>query len=361
MNGTAAEERNGHEHPERPMSFREKVALFIEQPHSSPAAAAFQAFVVLLIIASSSTVIIKTMPAFQDGNPVFTMLEIVVTLVFTLELTLRFMVSESACSFFMNGLNIVDIIAVLPSFVEVLLPGSGDSASAIMSLRVLRLMWLIRILRLAKVARHSRMLSACVMVLSQVMFSSVLVILTLLTFLMVVSASLMYLIESDHCEDLGVPCEGFASIPASFWFSISTLTTVGYGDVIPLSTGGKLMASFLSVLGVLVIALAGALLSFDFEDHSQEQQSMGTHRQTSSIPGSSESDELQDLARDFRNAWENLATALGTAAMRARTDVQASKTLRPTSMPMLRLLEERGRSLCMETQGYANFLTGSPD
>lgn len=343
------------------MNFREKVALFIEQPHSSPAAAAFQAFVVLLIIASSSTVIIKTMPEFHDGNPIFTMLEIVVTLVFTLELTLRFMVAESACAFFTNWLNIVDIIAVLPSYMEVLLPGSGGSASAIISLRVLRLMWLIRILRLAKVARHSRMLSACVMVLSQVMLSSVVVILTLLTFLMVVSASLMYFIESDRCQDLGVPCEGFTSIPSSFWFSISTLTTVGYGDVIPLSFGGKIMASFLSVLGVVVLALAGALLSFDFEDnsgHSQEQQSMVWHRQSSAGSSVFAESELQDLTRDFKTSWENLAAALSSAAVRQRTELKASKKLHPTTMPMLRLLEERGRSFCTEMQSYSNILAG---
>eukprot|EP00440_Ansanella_granifera_P055892 gb/GFBE01060580.1/.p1 GENE.gb/GFBE01060580.1/~~gb/GFBE01060580.1/.p1 ORF type:complete len:359 (+),score=59.64 gb/GFBE01060580.1/:1-1077(+) len=332
---------------------REQIAEFVEQPHSSPAAATFQACVVVLILASSSTVIIKTMPELHGNNPVFLCLEAVVTVVFTVELLLRLYISENVLAFFTNGYNIVDLIAVLPSYFELCFGGSG-AASAIMSLRVLRLMWLIRILRLAKVARHSSLLSACASVMSKVLFSSILVIVGALAFLMVVSASLLYLIESDRCEELGVPCEGFTSIPSAFWFSICTLTTVGYGDVIPATAAGKVLAGFLAICAVMTLSLAGALLSFDFADHFRAEKVIEDRRldlsTTAMTTGSSGAQDMKDLVRDareFLKAWDKLAVSLDGCAARAHATGLSPVTM----MPMLRLIEERGRTVCGEMQG----------
>ena len=97
--------------------------------------------------------------------------------------------------------------------------------------------------------------------LSQVFNSSALAILAVLSFLIVVSASLLYLVESDRCEERGIPCNGFESIPASFWFSTITLTTVGYGDVYPFTPTGRAIAAFLAVCAVILLSLSTALLS----------------------------------------------------------------------------------------------------
>ena len=133
-----------------------------------------------------------------------------------------------------------------------------------LALRLLRIVWFIRILRVLKIARHtspacSRQLSGSM--LSQVFNSSALAILAVLSFLIVVSASLLYLVESDRCEERGIPCNGFESIPASFWFSTITLTTVGYGDVYPFTPTGRAIAAFLAVCAVILLSLSTALLS----------------------------------------------------------------------------------------------------
>merc|ERR1712048_247394 len=146
-----------------------------------------------------------------------------------------------------------------------------NASGVILSLRMIRLLWLVRIMRLAKVARHSRILNACFAVFAKEN-TSMLSILTLILGLTTMSATLLYFVESDRCQTLGVDCEGFDSIPSACWFSITTLATVGYGDRVPRTTAGKLIASLISIGGVMVIALAGAMLSWDFAEHFREER-----------------------------------------------------------------------------------------
>ncbi|CAE8619276.1 unnamed protein product, partial [Polarella glacialis] len=302
-------------------------------------------------------VILQTVPEFREGGPAFFWLEVVATAVFTMELILRFLGSESASAFASNGFNMVDLVAVLPGYFDLLmLLFPGSQAEDAKSLRLLRLMWMIRILRLVKVARHSKLLSASVIVLTKVWCSSILVILSALGFLTIVSASLMYYVESDECELLGVSCEGFTSIPAAFWFSISTLTTVGYGDVVPAKTMGKILAGFMSVCGVIVVALAGAMLSFDFADHfSEARWPEDEDRQGRLELQNVKSKELQEFAMEFRRAWDGLAACLKNTAAQQRAKAEVAGEASPlTMMPVLRLIEERGRVLCAEAQACAN-------
>ena len=171
--------------------------------------------------------------------------------------------AESLASF-CNVFNLIDFIAVSPGYFELAFSGQNLTVHMMLALRLLRIVWFIRILRVLKIARHtspvcSRQLSGSM--LSQVFNSSALAILAVLSFLIVVSASLLYLVESDRCEERGIPCNGFESIPASFWFSTITLTTVGYGDVYPFTPTGRAIAAFLAVCAVILLSLSTALLS----------------------------------------------------------------------------------------------------
>jgi len=196
-------------------------------------------------------VVVQTVPSLRE-NPIFVWLEGVTTLLFTVEFALRFVACESVEAFVTNGFNLADLLAIFPGYLELArlrwkreLSLDAIPASPMLTLRIIRLM---RILRLVKVVRHSKLLTICVTVLHKTWDSGVAVVVALLLFLVVVSASLLYLVESDRCEELGVSCVGFDSIPAACWFSIMTLTKVGYGDQIPRTTGGKIIAGLMAVV-----------------------------------------------------------------------------------------------------------------
>ena len=118
------------------------------------------------------------------------------------------------------------------------------------------------------------------------------VILGLVFALMIATASLPHFVEYDCCEALGLMCDGFESIPSSCWFAISTLATLGYGDFIPHTFLGKLIAVAASVCGVIMLALAGAMFSYDFSVHFRLER----HRRPLSR-------RIRSAARRCRSLW----------------------------------------------------------
>lgn len=237
----------------------EVLRTFVENPRSS-----LQIVVLLLTIVSCSAVILQTLPDLHQTSLFFFWLEAVVTVIFTFELLLRLLAAESLLDFFTDLFNWIDLLAVLPGYVEFALCRNLTLHTMLAS-PILRIMWLIRIFRFLKLTRKCPTLALCSAMFFHVLNSSALAILAILSFLIIVSASLLYLVESDRCEELGLPCHGFESIPSSFWFSTITLTTVGYGDVYPFTQMGRTIAAFLAVCAVILMSLSTALLSVNFE------------------------------------------------------------------------------------------------
>ena len=151
---------------------------------------------------------------------------------------LRYMITPMA---------IVDLLAVLPFFI----------ASITTDLRVLRILRIFRLLRIAKVARYSRTLQIFGRVLvatrTQLLFTLFLMIVLLL-----VASTLMYFVENSAQPD------AFSSIPATMWCAIATLTTVGYGDIYPVTSLGKMLGSFIAIFGIGMFALPTGVLGAAF-------------------------------------------------------------------------------------------------
>jgi voltage-gated potassium channel len=156
----------------------------------------------------------------------------------------------------MTPLAVVDLFAILPFY----LPFTG------IDLRFLRIMRMMRIFRVAKLGRYSQslqMLQRVIMIKKEQLICSLFILLLLV----IVAASMLYYAEN------GVQPEVFSSIPASMWWAIATLTTVGYGDVYPVTGLGKLMASIIAVLGIGMFALPTGILGAGFvEEMSQRQK-----------------------------------------------------------------------------------------
>ena len=145
-------------------------------------------------------------------------------------------------------LALIDLLAILPFYLSLYLS---------LDLRFLRG---LRLLRLFKLTRYSPALGALLDVIqkeSEALLSAFVVLLILL----VMSAGGIYLLEND------VQPEYFGSIPDSMWWAIVTLTTVGYGDVVPITTGGKFFGGLIGLLGIGMIALPAAIMASGFAEN----------------------------------------------------------------------------------------------
>ena len=155
----------------------------------------------------------------------------------------------------LRPMSLIDLLAILPFF----LPFCGAD------LRVVRVLRLLRLLRVMKVARYYASLDLIRTVFKsrkeELVLTSV-----LMGLLLIVSSTVLY-----YCEN-GVQPETFSSIPATMWWSIATPTTVGYGDMCPVTVLGKLCASVIAVLGIGLFALPAGILGAGFVEALQKKK-----------------------------------------------------------------------------------------
>jgi voltage-gated potassium channel len=158
---------------------------------------------------------------------------------------LRYAVSPAA---------LLDLVALLPIFIAFL----GSEAF------LFRLVRLVRILRLAKLGRYSTALDAIGTAIRSRRYELAMSV-KIAGILLLISSALLYIVEGD-----GQP-ETFGSIPRAMWWSIATLTTVGYGDAVPITTLGRLLAGLTAILGIGLIAMPTGILAAAFSDAMQKR------------------------------------------------------------------------------------------
>jgi len=189
---------------------------------------------------------------------------------FSAELSARFASCPDHAAFFRNAMNVIDLVAIVPYFVALgaqlvdeqgalpsaAISGAGGSSQA-ESLAVLRVVRLVRVFRIFKLSRHSKGLQ----ILGQTIRASMRELGLLIFFLficVVLFSSAVYFAESDVNDSY------FISIPHAFWWAVVTMTTVGYGDMRPISPLGKLVGSLCAIAGVLTIALPVPVIVSNF-------------------------------------------------------------------------------------------------
>lgn len=152
--------------------------------------------------------------------------------------------------YMLTPLALIDLLAVLPFFVKGL------------NRHVLRLMRVVRVLKVARYVKALHLIEHVVRCKRAELLAAVGVIAVMLLLV----SSLMYTIESEAQPDK------FGSIPATMWWGVATLTTVGYGDVYPITTTGKVLSSVIAVLGLGLFAIPTGILASGFSEHLQEEQ-----------------------------------------------------------------------------------------
>lgn len=156
-------------------------------------------------------------------------------------------------------LAIIDLLAILPA----LLMWTG------VDLRVLRILRLTRMLRLAKLGRYSKALQLMGEVARQKR-EELMLSLMLMLMMLVVASSLIYLVENEQQPEV------FSSIPASMWWGITTLTTVGYGDAYPVTVLGKLLGAAIAVMGIGLFALPAGIIASAFVELRGQREAART-------------------------------------------------------------------------------------
>uniref|UniRef100_A0A3Q0KUR5 Putative voltage-gated potassium channel n=1 Tax=Schistosoma mansoni TaxID=6183 RepID=A0A3Q0KUR5_SCHMA len=189
----------------------------------------------------------------------FFLIETICIIWFTFELLIRFASSPEKIAFFKNIMNFIDIVAIIPYFITVgtMVADESKSQNQAMSLAILRVIRLVRVFRIFKLSRHSKGLQ----ILGQTLKASTRELGLLVFFLLIcviLFSSAVYFAEVDSDRTY------FRSIPDAFWWAVVTMTTVGYGDMRPVTMWGKLVGSLCAIAGVLTIALPVPVIVSNF-------------------------------------------------------------------------------------------------
>ena len=175
--------------------------------------------------------------------------------VFTVEYVIRLWAAHRRLSYVLSPLALIDLLAILPFY----LPFLG------IDLRVARAFRLLRLFRMAKVARYVRAVGVFAEV-ARAKREELVIAASVMSILLICASSAMY--YAEHAAQPQV----FSSIPAAMWWSVATLTTVGYGDVFPVTPAGRLVASVVAVLGIGFFALPTAILGAGFAEAVSRQK-----------------------------------------------------------------------------------------
>jgi voltage-gated potassium channel len=228
--------------------------------------------VVFVVAVSSSLAILETEPTIDDIAPRgFAGLEWIFAILFLAEYLVRlwaegenpkFRGIRGRVCYALTPAAIIDLLAFLPSLVLPILPGTSN-------FMLLRFFRLIRILRLARLGRFSLAMRHLSQAVSE-RREELLLSLMLAAFVLVFAASGMYLLEGSNDP------EAFGSIPRAMWWSVCTLTTVGYGDIYPHTVFGKILGGLTAIAGIGLIAMPTGILAAAFSDAFQRTRTART-------------------------------------------------------------------------------------
>jgi voltage-gated potassium channel len=216
----------------------------IIEGNDTKAGRVFDLFIQFLIIISLVSFSIETVPGLSETTiQILRTIEVVTVLLFTLEYILRVYVADKKTHYVFSFYGLIDLLAVLPFYVA-----SG------VDLRSIRIFRLLRLFRILKIIRFSNAIERFRLAFTSIREEIILFLITTIFLIYISSVGIYY------CEQVAQP-EHFKSIFHSLWWSIVTLTSVGYGDVYPVTPWGKIFASIVMVIGIGIVAVPSGLIA----------------------------------------------------------------------------------------------------
>lgn len=245
--------------------------------HESGPGRLFDVVLIGVILLSVAAVLVESIPRYRDAwGYELRVVEWLFTGVFTIEYAVRLWCVGKPGRYARSFFGLVDLAAILPSYLSLLLPG-GQVLAVVRILRVLRV---FRILKLAHYVGEATLLGKA---LRASRYKITVFLFTVVTMIVVVG-SVMYLIEG--------PENGFTSIPVGMYWAVVTLTTVGFGDITPLTPWGQLLASCLMIMGYGIIAVPTGIVTAELSLAGREDGAEGSGEKV--CPNCRLDDHLQD-------------------------------------------------------------------
>lgn len=216
----------------------------IIEENDTTAGKAFDLFIQFLIVVSLVSFCIETLPNLGKNTKwILNTTEVIIVAIFTLEYLLRLFVADKKLKFVFSFYALIDLIAILPFYV----------ARGI-DLRSIRVFRLFRLIRAFKIFRYSKAIQRFKNAFLEVK-EELILFLVATGFLLFIAAVGIYYFENPAQP------EQFKSIFHCLWWAVATLTTVGYGDIYPITAGGKIFTSFIVIIGLGIIAVPTGLLA----------------------------------------------------------------------------------------------------
>jgi voltage-gated potassium channel len=237
-------------------NLKEKIKVIIFGTNT-PTGKLFDLILIISIVLSVALVMLDSVAELQQKYGIyFRQMEWAFTFLFTIEYFLRVFTIRRPSSYIFSFFGIIDLLSLVPTYLSLLLPG----AQVFSVIRVLRVLRVFRVLKLIQFMGEAELLKQAMLASRRKIF----VYLFFVVNLVIILGSVMYLVEGE--------ASGFDSIPRSIYWSIVTLTTVGYGDISPATNLGQAIAAIIMIMGYSIIAVPTGIVTsaMTFQDHSHK-------------------------------------------------------------------------------------------
>ena len=227
---------------------------------NTPSGKAFDVALFGTIGVSVTAIMLESVPsiaAHHGASQWFKAIELITTLLFTVEYVLRLWCSPKPGPYARSFYGVIDLVSTLPFYLAALFPATGTFAV----IRALRLLRIFRVLKLSRFLVEGNLLWQSLLRSSR----KIGVFLFTVVLLCVIMGTIMYTVEG--------PENGFSSIPLSIYWAIVTLTTVGYGDIAPSTVLGQFLASAIMIMGYAIIAVPTGIVTVDLANTSNKKES----------------------------------------------------------------------------------------
>lgn len=285
-------------------ALKQQVHDLIEDQDSSIPAYCISLFLLFTIVVSILCFILETVESLRELTTFWKVMDVSTTVIFSIEYLTRLWVCDipggvTRCKFIRTPMNILDVLAILPGFLDIVIANVEQLAS----LRVFRCVRLVRLFRIFKLGKYASGMNLMVAAITNSL-QPLSILMFFISVAFILFSSLLYYAEKLGCPDFddlrasgayaeyAKECVGingntgsgslccnengqplkFPTILSTLWWTIVTMTTVGYGDLVPFTVGGRIVAGLAMLCGILLISLPVAIVGSKFQEAYSEYE-----------------------------------------------------------------------------------------